>query len=41
MNKHNLRKLVTKAVAIHRKIAEGKQLNGLKSAFVGEARLHL
>ncbi|MEK0451751.1 MAG: hypothetical protein RL088_4019 [Verrucomicrobiota bacterium] len=41
MNKHRLRKLVSKAVAIHRGIAEMKQLNGLESVFVGEARLYL
>ena len=41
MNKSNLRKLVTKTVALHREIAEKtEQLKALKSALVDESRLH-
>ena len=41
MNKSNLRKFVTKTVALHREIAEKtEQLKALKSALIEEARCH-
>jgi hypothetical protein len=41
MNKSNLRKLVTKTVALHREVAEKtEQLKALKAALIEEARIH-
>jgi hypothetical protein len=41
MNKSNLRKLVSKTVALHREVAEkSEQLKALKAALVEESRLH-